>query len=255
MPTVAHRSPVPEVQSVDSPGEVAMKRVQDRIAVRQAELAGHTFFRYLLREDLALEVALRWTPSVAFWSLAFQDVLRLNGERVTDPKMIPIVRHHLVEDSGHDLWYLEDLTALGFKHPGLAELFDCRGPSRATRDSAYQVVSEVYRCNDDRLRVNLLLALEGAGHVFFGGVTSMVDRLGGTKRLKYFSRYHLEVEKDHDLFKAEGGDAEDVAAIELTPELEREALLQVDRVFEAVALMLSGFVLEIEAPPPAKTPG
>jgi len=233
-----------------------MRRLQDHIAGKQAELAGHSFFRHLRRKDISMDAALVWVPSMAFFVFAFQDILRVNVERVTDPVMKRIARHHQVEDANHDEWYLLDIAALGLEQPVLAKLFDKKTPAlRLTRDTAYEVMSETYRAEDDRLRVVLLMAIEGVGHVFFAGVVEAVERLGvveevqrrgATTQMKYYVRYHLDVEKDHEMFD-DDRDGDEIADIDLPPKLYLEACAVVDRVFGALSSMLSGFSAEIEA--------
>lgn len=64
-------------------------------------------------------------------------------------------------------------------------------------------MAEVYRANTDIERLVLLLTLESSGHVFFERVARFVGQRSWGDNLKYFSKFHLDVEKDHDLFDAE----------------------------------------------------
>ena len=211
-----------------------MKSVEAHVAKRQAEFSKHAFFADD-RMGSGLWGVLSFAPDLTFWVMAFQDVLRLNASLTRDPQMRKIVRHHRAEDAGHDRWFLDDLAAMQIPAPDLRWLFGER--HTPTRDAAYALVSEVYRTNDDRLRLVLVKTLESAGHVFFGRVAAIVERVGLTKMLKYFSFSHLEVEKNHQVFEDEI--ARIVSGIRLPPKVRTEAKQLVDRCYAAFTDMFA----------------
>lgn len=211
-----------------------MQHVEKYLAQKQAELASHPFFaRLQLNRGSSGELA--FAGGLTFWVFVFQDVLRLNETRVTDPTMKAIVRHHRIEDGGHEKWFLEDLALLDPTPRDVPWLFGAQHAQ--TRDAAYALMSEVYRASDDRVRVALLHTLESAGHVFFERVADYVHATGMTDQLRYFSHHHLEVEKDHSLFEE---DAPAAAAIELPAEVLAEALAMVDRCYQAFTQLFDG---------------
>lgn len=220
-----------------------MRTVREHLDASQQAFAQHPFFAELERERPLAE-RLSFVPKLTFWVLAFQDVLRLNEARVQDPAMRRIARHHLKEDSGHDRWFLQDLAALGQREPRLTELF---GPAHAAvRDASFALMSEVYRAADDRERVLLLFALEATGHVFFERVSVPVARLGKDLGLKYFSDYHLEVEKAHAVFE---GQVEDRFFSQPLTDAERaSALALLERCFAAFTAMFDALTRELQAP-------
>jgi hypothetical protein len=209
-----------------------MKSLQVYIAQKQAEFARHTFFQQL-QAPLPFAHALGFAPHLTFWVMAFQDVLRLNEKLTTDPELRRIAKHHRAEDSGHDRWFLDDLNVLGQPPTDVRWLFS---KSHApTRDAAHALMAEVFRAQDDRLRLVLLMTLESAGHIFFERIAQVVHRAGKTDELKYFSFSHLEVEKSHEVFESEM--ARKIDAIVLSPELRSEADAVVDRCYAAFASM------------------
>jgi hypothetical protein len=205
-----------------------MKLIQLHIARKQAEFAGHPFFSQL-ETSLAFPEALSFAPGLTFWVMAFQDVLRLNERFTRDPELRKIARHHRAEDSGHHHWFLDDLENIGANDNDIRWLF---GKQHAeTRDAAYALMAEVYRASDDRLRLVLLMTLESAGHIFFERSAKVVERVGKSDALKYFSFSHLEVEKNHEVFEKEM--ARKIDAIYLAPELREQAEAMVDRCYAA----------------------
>jgi hypothetical protein len=209
-----------------------MKSTQLYIAQKQVEFARHSFFQQL-DSPIPFPSALAFAPDLTFWVMVFQDILRLNEKLTKDPELRRIVKHHRVEDAGHDRWFLDDLTALGAPQRDIRWLF---GKGHApTRDAAHALMAEVFRADDDRLRLVLLMTLESAGHIFFERIAQVVERAGKTDELKYFSFSHLEVEKSHEVFETEI--SRKIDAIVLDPELRREAEALVDRCYAAFRSM------------------
>jgi len=229
-----------------------MKSVERHVAKRQAEFGQHPFFHQAGPANL--RNVLTFAPDLTFWVMSFQDILRLNASLTRDPQLRKIVRHHRVEDAGHDQWFLEDLAVLELPEPGVRWLFGKK--HTPTRDAAYAILSEVFRATDDRLRLVLVKTLESAGHVFFGRVSAIVEQAGWTKALKYFSFSHLEVEKNHQVFEREI--AETVSAIRLEPSLRAEARQLVDRCYAAFVAMFDALCANAAAQHvihfPAKVP-
>jgi len=154
--------------------------------------------------------------ALVWWPMVFQDVLRLNLDRLRGSRFERFAEFHQHEDAGHDRWYLEDLGTLGLEQPGLEELF---GRSfQPVRETCYALVAEVLRDQSGAQRVALLLALEPTGHVFFERISAAVERVCPDLQLRYFGRSHLTVEKDHDLF-----------AESTNVELERIVLTDIER--------------------------
>jgi hypothetical protein len=231
-----------------------MKHIEQYIAGKQSEFAEHAFFTRFSADDPRAN-ALDSAAGLTFWVFTFQDVLRLNEARIADPALRKIARHHSMEDSGHDVWFAEDIAAIDPTPRDFNWLF---GRHHAqTRDASYALIAEVFRASHDIERIVLLLTLESAGHVFFERVAAYVDRVDPNTTLRYFSRWHLDVEKDHELFEAEVGNLLDV---ELDPQLTANSIQLIDRCYEAFTNLFNGLearlerraggVSSIAAPPP-----
>jgi hypothetical protein len=223
-----------------------MKTLQHHLSTHQRAFAEHPFFVELARPR-PLSQQLAFVPKLTFWVMAFQDLLRLGEQVVREPRMQRIARHHRREDAKHELWFLQDLAELQQPEPGVSTLFGA-GHS-ATRDATYVLAAELLRASDDRLRVLLLLALEATGHVFFGHISRLVAEHGMEGRLKYFSDYHLQVERAHEVFERK---VEEELFSEVLDEARRqEGVLLLERAFGAFIRMFDGFLTDIlstEAP-------
>jgi hypothetical protein len=221
-----------------------MQTVQRHIEASQAELASHPLFSRF-HDRAVFERAMAFVPRLAFWVFVFQDILRLNEERVGDAELRRIARHHRAEDAGHHRWFLDDVAALGLGEMRLDQLFERE--HAPARDASYALLAEVFGATDDRLRIVLLLVLESTGHVFFDRVAAFTERHGYGQRLQYFSMNHLDVEKKHALFEQRMN--EHLATIALEPAARADALALVDRGYAAFRGLFDHLAAERPATP------
>lgn len=222
-----------------------MQHVRNYIREKQTNFTELDFFKQLDRNESPQE-ALAFIRRLTFFVMVFQDVLRLNEARVTDPMLRRIARHHRAEDKGHDIWFLNDLMVVDGSIPDVRELFSA---NVVTRDMAYQLMSEVFRTDDDRARVALLFVLESSGHVFFSRVIANAERLGLSEGLLYFARRHLDIELGHEMFEEEMNAMVD--AIVLTEQEERDIIALINRSFAAITRMIEALGEPIDVPVPS----
>lgn len=222
-----------------------MKIIQTYIDSKQNEFMNHPFFS-LLEELNSIEEISYFVPELTFWAMTFQDILRINEERVKDPYLKKVARHHRLEDAGHEKWFLSDKKYMSelcdnkaCERDDVAWLYS--KDSQLVRDAAYAIMSEIYKLEDEILNVALLLTLESSGHVFFEKVVNQVKKTGQDKNLKYFSSSHLEVEMAHALFEEEM--EKKIFARTLSISTRREALKMIDRCYDAFSKMFDGLIL------------
>jgi hypothetical protein len=222
-----------------------MKTIQSYIDSKQQEFMNHPFFDILTQLN-SLEEISYFVPELTFWAMTFQDILRLNEERVTDPYLKKVARHHRLEDAGHEKWFLHDKKFLGkvsdnksCAKDDVAWLYS--KDSQLTRDAAYAIMSEIYKADDEIINIALLLTLESSGHVFFEKVVKQVKKTGADNKLQYFSSSHLEVEMAHALFENEMERKLSEWPIPVT--VRREALKMIDRCYDAFNKMFDGVLL------------
>ncbi|MFT4059462.1 MAG: hypothetical protein QM652_07930 [Legionella sp.] len=222
-----------------------MQVIQDYINTKQQEFRNHPFFTILEQLD-SLEEISYFVPELTFWAMTFQDILRINEERVTDPYLKKIARHHRLEDAGHDKWFLHDKKYMGTisvdkscDNNDVSWLYSKE--TQLTRDAAYALVAEVYKSNNEHINIALLLTLESSGHVFFEKVARQVQKTGEDKNLKYFSNAHLEVEKAHAMFEKEMERV--LFARQIPQNVKRDALKMIDHCYEAFNKMFDGLII------------
>ena len=188
--------------------------------------------------------------SLTFWVLSFQDILRLGGTLVTDPRLVPLARTHAEEDAGHEQWFLSDVELLGAARD-LRWVFSHEHTT--VRDISYRVVSEVLSARDDRARVAVLLSLDAIGGLFFGLVVSRLEQLGLDEGLQYFARSHQEVEENHEVFEADAHLK--LMNIELPEEHVEDVLGAVRRTFAALCALADELDLQMSARRPLRAVG
>ena len=207
-----------------------MKTVNERIQSRAAELSAIPFFNALKpRADLAKTFA--FAEVLAPWALTFQDLLRINTSHTKDPEIRKILEQHAREDGGHDEWLLEDLdTLFGSSVRDVRWLYGRQ--FAGAREEALAIASEIFRIDDDRLRLVFVEALEAAAGEFFQRVERLARESGHDGRLKYFGNLHADAEEGHEMFEDEDRNEG------ILPESLREAALAlVDRVFASFSRM------------------
>ncbi len=220
-----------------------MKNVQLYIETKQNEFSKHPFF-HILQKLNSLEEINYFVPELTFWAMTFQDILRINEERVKDPYLKKVARHHRLEDAGHEKWFLSDKKYISQSddrrdNDDIAWLYS--KDSQLIRDAAYAIMSEIFKLEDESLNVVLLLTIESTGHVFFKNVVKQVKKTGEDKNLKYFSSSHLEVELAHSLFEEEM--ERKLFERKLPISQRRQAIKMIDRCYDAFNQMLDGLVI------------
>ncbi len=223
-----------------------MKSVQVYIDSKQQEFMKHPFFKELEQLN-SIEQISYFVPELTFWAMTFQDILRINEEKVTDPYLKKIARHHRLEDAGHEKWFLHDKDYLGKKLNNQCKSDDVAwlysNETQLTRDAAYAIMSEIYKAEDERINIALLLTLESSGHVFFEKVVNQVKKTGENENLKYFSSNHLDVELAHAIFEEEMETK--MFATKLPINVRRQALQMVDRCYVAFNKMFDGLLIAL----------
>ena len=203
--------------------------VEALIAERRAEFSGHRFLVRLEGQG-SLEQVQAIAPRLTFFVLSFQDVLRLTRALSTDPELKAFAEKHEAEDSGHDLWFLNDLRQLGVERD-LSWTFS--EEHAATRDIGYALISLVVSATHDVTRLAVLLSLEAAGAEFFGRIIGFLERIGQDAGLSYFARSHQHIEQNHDVFAQ--GSHDKMCALAVPPAAAEEVRRAVEHTFEVMS--------------------
>ncbi len=221
-----------------------MKAIQDYIDSKQQEFMNHPFFE-ILSQFNELEQINYFVPELTFWAMTFQDILRINEEKVSDPYLKKIARHHRLEDAGHEKWFLQDkkymAAASTDKSPTNEVTWLYSKENQLIRDAAYGIMAEIYKSDDEILNIALLLTIESSGHVFFEKVANQVKKTGEDKNLRYFSSSHLEVEMAHALFEDEM--ERKLYERPIAIDVRRNALKMIDRCYDAFNKMFDGLII------------
>jgi DMATS type aromatic prenyltransferase len=193
--------------------ERACARVGDirrAVELAQAGYAAQPFFATMERGGSADDVR-QVAHRLAFFIMCFQDMARLACERCTDPLVAAALRQHREEDMGHERWYLADLTRLELSRD-LSDVF--QSTHAVVRDASYSIMSLLLQARHDTTRLAIVLAVEGAGHEFFGRFVAMAQRSSVGQGLVFFGGLHQRAEAAHqfdtcaELFERPVGPAE-----------------------------------------------
>lgn len=178
-------------------GRWTLEDVQGAVKGRQKELDSKPLFK-ALNSSAKIDRLRALAPHFYFFILAFQDMLRLTHGLICDPALKEVALSLAREDARHEQWYLLDVERLGCPRD-VPWLF---GPAhQPVRDFVYQLMSELLRARDDRVRIIFPLVLEATGTVFFKHLVGLVQRSGYDQSLRYFASSHQEIEMDHNIDK------------------------------------------------------
>jgi len=226
-----------------------MRNAIGYITSKQAALGEHPFLQ-ILAANPPLAQGVLFVPQVSFFVLAFQDLMRMTGERANSPRLRDLLRRHCEEEIGHEKWFFRDAGRLAGGAPDLAALF---GVAHApTREATYALAAEVLGARDDVERLCLIFTLEAASEVCFGGAQAYFARAGVANDLVYFAGIHREIEASHSLFDQEMQAI--VTSLQLAPDELTRASRAVDRIYAALGWMLDGLASTLArggAPGPA----
>jgi hypothetical protein len=216
-----------------------MLEVSELIEERAKALAQHPFVA-LVERSHDLDAFRLLLQRLGFFTLVFQDVLRLALGATTDPAVRAVCEDLARGDAGHELWYLRDLRKLQVRLD-LDVVF--RADYREARDLTYELLSVLASCADDRARLSVLLVLEAAAELFFERVPAFARRCGVSEPLEYFGEKHLQAEHAHAIHDHAGDSP--LAAISVsgsTAEAIESAVARTFRVMERLARDLASFM-------------
>lgn len=221
-----------------------MRQVLASIDARTETFARLTYFRLLERPGARSDVEIM-ARGLSFFVMSFQDMLRLNARLISDPELKQLALGQRKDDAGHDLWFLHDIQKLSLE-PDLRWLFSKR--HEQTRDTSYEIISQILTARSDAARLTVGLALEATGGVYFSRVYRFFSSFGLSDGFQFFSRHHWDAEQSHDLHESQL--LEQLLALELAPEVRSQALAAAASTFEAITRMcedLSSKMLEARA--------
>ncbi|AVH67123.1 MULTISPECIES: hypothetical protein [unclassified Nostoc] len=220
-----------------------MNTIQEYLYRKQERLIQSDLFQNLKTCEYDLEDFARLAHNISFWVMSFQDLLRINLLQISDKKYYTLIQQHLLEDMGHEKWFLDDLQEMNVEQPNLQVLYS--KPYTAVRDATFFLMSEVFRTTSDYERIILILTLESAGHIFFECIADFLEKNNWKPNLKYFSKYHLSAEKNHDIFENEIQLY--LNTIQLNYQQEIHLFKMIDRIYEAFSLMFNGLSIALSS--------
>ena len=135
----------------------------------------------------------------AYWIFTFQDILRLNLEKIHDADLKEVFTQHQLEDSGHDLWYIHDLSLLGIDLD-ISTLYNVK--NYKIRRAVNEIISLTLQDIEDIERVILVEALEESSHTLFEHTSKYISGFEQADKLKFFSKHHLAAEENHEFRNA-----------------------------------------------------
>ncbi|NES73240.1 MAG: hypothetical protein F6K24_52655 [Okeania sp. SIO2D1] len=130
--------------------------IQNIIEDRQKKLESQSLFKSLDNSSHINDLR-AIAPHFYFFVFAFQDMLRLTHNLISDSAVKKVATSLIAEDAGHEQWYLFDLEQLNCTRD-VPWLFGVT--HQPVRDFVYQLIGDLLHINDDRIRIIFPLVLE-----------------------------------------------------------------------------------------------
>ncbi|GAA2901687.1 hypothetical protein GCM10010517_67530 [Streptosporangium fragile] len=212
-----------------------MQRILDLIERRRLALDETEFLRRMADPGITPARKLSFAPAMAPFVMAFADINKyvLRDETSSDP-LQRIINTHTEEDDHHFGMFLQDLRVLGFDDAATfterLEMLWGDGTAR-TRQVVYSLTGLIAPA-DPTMRLVIVEAVEAAGNRTFDKWRDVAEafRAETGKQLYYFGEAHFDLESGHAM--GTENIENDLAAIVLTEQQEKEARALVDKVFQ-----------------------
>lgn len=182
--------------------------IYNHIMSRNSSLEGHDFVHFLTNTRCAPAESLRFIPKMTFFVLGFRDMLE--ASRVKNPKnhLDEDINTHCEEDSGHWLWFLEDLEKLAkfginissecnYKTDILKNVWS--DDTYVIRQHTYRVMSHIMNAKSTEEKLIIIDCLEAAFSSFITGLNHLTKNTGLYTTLRYFGQEHHEDEAGHSM--------------------------------------------------------
>jgi hypothetical protein len=222
------------------------------IKEKQATFAKAPFFEYLRDTKINPNDRMAFAPCLAFFVMSFGELNRyvLRDEPTTDP-IQELVNQHSYEDEDHWIWFLEDLTKLGYDESikfTESIRFLWSDETRVQRDVVRWMFQEAESASALH-RVVLVEALEATADIFLRTtqtITTEIKNIDG-RDCRYFGDMHTLVDTNHTMHTNENSQ-NFLHSLQFTPEERQEALRIIDKTFDMFGILISDLLAHIKVP-------
>ncbi|MGF1676771.1 MAG: hypothetical protein ACFCUV_24290 [Rivularia sp. (in: cyanobacteria)] len=222
-----------------------MKEVLAHIEKKKQEFAKLEFFEFLEDKSIPPRQRFGFAPCFVPFVMGFGELNRYvwRDEPTNDP-IQAIINQHTYEDDGHWIWFLEDLTKLGFDMSSSftdATRFIWSKEIQVSRQTFY----EIYRCTYKAAPIHKLVvieAIEATADIFLSTTNLVAKELELTSGIeyKYFGMHHYSIDSNHSMDSVES--VESISNIELEEDVKQEALELVNEMFDLFTIFVDVLV-------------
>jgi hypothetical protein len=214
-----------------------VKQILDLVELKKKEFAKLPFFDFIADKSIDPRKKFVWTPYAAPFLMGLKDVYSYGvfEKNVTDP-IHEYINRHVLEESRHVLWYVQDLQKLGFdsrlKYTDVLNFL-----WGDERDRIRHLSYDLINCANQKdivLKLATVSAIEAAGCEAFPRFLKVTDELQKIthQNYLYFGKAHASVESEqrhiHGFDEAE----EYLTSIEITEDQKIASIELVESVFD-----------------------
>jgi hypothetical protein len=228
-----------------------MEELLALIKEKQAKHSRLPLYEYLRDTKIDPNERLAFAPCFAYFVMSFcelnRDILRV--EPTTDP-IQALVNHHTYEDEDHWIWFLEDLTKLGYDESVKfteALRFLWSDETRVQREAVRWLFETGASANPFQ-RFVLIESIEAVADIFLKATQSVAVELKVTDGLdcRYFGDLHTSVDSNHTMYTPDAQSF--ISDIQLTLEEKEEVIRIIDGTFDILTRVMSDLLAHIKVP-------
>ncbi len=185
-----------------------MKQLKQIFEQGEIALQKNSLNKYLADTGIDFEEKLHAILPLSYFIMSFMDLMNMIYDETDDSELQKILNVHSQEDSGHWIWYLNDIERLNINgvlskniKDVIAQIWD--KDYLAIRKLTYTVFRYFYQYPKKGFTLLIIEVLE-AGYAAFGeALKPIVESLDLYEKLEFFGKTHYDAEAGHEIHQEE----------------------------------------------------
>lgn len=217
--------------------QTEMDRLKQIFIDEEKKARNKAMIDYFADKNRSLEEKLRGLVPFTHFIMAFRDLMNVIKQERNDTDLQKLINIHSDEDSGHWIWYLNDVIKLNTKkkfgkNPKklLKEVWD--DDYSAVRDFSYTIFRYYYEHPNPSFILLMIETLEISYVALADAIKTAVIDAGRYEDLEFFGKTHYDAEAGHEIHNEDKDELWEQIIGPLSKKELRKAELMVKDLFE-----------------------
>ncbi len=181
-----------------------MKQLKQIFEQGEIALQKNSLNKYLADTGIDFEEKLHAILPLSYFIMSFMDLMQVIYDETDDSELQKILNVHSQEDSGHWIWYLNDIERLNINgvlskniKDVIAQIWD--KDYLAIRKLTYTVFRYFYQYPKKGFTLLIIEVLEAGYAAFSEALEPAVKEMNLYNTLKFFGKTHADAEREHEV--------------------------------------------------------